>query len=272
MSPTANVRAIRSLEDLKGALGRFGGEAREALQAADREIRRTLDWLQERLNYWQREVEQCQRAYDACMRSRDRDGRGPSCNAEAAALRRAQAELTNVRRWLAQVQQVAGSYHVQARRLQNLATVHTEKAQAFLGRKIGDLEQYVALASGVAMLGPPLLNAVRSQYQMVRSRVGQQAVRLAKQQEVALVQKTHRGTRDWSRLELRQLKSGQFPKGYHGHHINNVARFPDLADNPDNIRFVTPQEHKRLHHWKWSNTSGKMFNRKSLMVQWARYK
>jgi len=56
MSPSANVQAIHSLEDLKGALGRFRGEARETLQAAEQEIRRTLDWLQERLNYWRSEV------------------------------------------------------------------------------------------------------------------------------------------------------------------------------------------------------------------------
>ena len=169
MSPTANVRAIRSLEDLRGALGRFGGEARESLQAAEQEIRRTLDWLQEWLNYWQREVERCQRAYDACMRSQDRDGRGSSCNAEAAALRRAEAELANVRRWLAQVQQAVGSYHVQARRLQDLATTHTEKAQAFLERKVAELEQYRAVAP--ATMATPVSGDARLLARMEQGRV-----------------------------------------------------------------------------------------------------
>ena len=292
MSPTANVRAIRSLEELKGALGRFGGETREALQAAEQEIRRTLDWLQERLNYWrsevwrwQEEVRQAEADLDSCLASGydDEDGRyhAPNCSAEEHALRQAQvrlreaeAELQNVQRWMKAVGEAVAQYRVQARRLQDLADTRTEKAQAFLGRKISDLEQYTAfIAAGVATFGPAFLNAVRSQYQTMRSKARSKAVRLSKRQEIELVQKTGRGTRDWRGSELRQLKSGKFPKDYHGHHINNVARFPDSTSNPDNIRFATPKEHLRLHHGDWrNNTSGKMFNRKSLLVQWARYK
>ncbi len=51
MSASAHVQSIQALDDLKGALGRFSGEAQAVLGAADQEIRRTLDWLQERLNY-----------------------------------------------------------------------------------------------------------------------------------------------------------------------------------------------------------------------------
>jgi len=43
------------------------------------------------------------------------------------------------------VGEAVAQYHVQARRLQNLAAVHTEKAQAFLGRAIADLERYLAV-------------------------------------------------------------------------------------------------------------------------------
>ncbi len=56
MSQSANVLAIHALDELKGALARFGGEAREALEAVEREIRRTLEWLEERHTHWQREV------------------------------------------------------------------------------------------------------------------------------------------------------------------------------------------------------------------------
>ena len=31
------------------------------------------------------------------------------------------------------------------------------------------------------------------------------------------------------------------------HHINNVKHHPRLAGEPNNIRFVTPKEHYRLH-------------------------
>ncbi|PKO21910.1 MAG: hypothetical protein CVU38_12210 [Chloroflexi bacterium HGW-Chloroflexi-1] len=48
---SANVFAIHALEELRGALNRFGGEAQGSLSAAELEIRRTFDWLQERLNH-----------------------------------------------------------------------------------------------------------------------------------------------------------------------------------------------------------------------------
>lgn len=292
MGPSANVRAISSLEDLKGALGRFGGEAQEALQAAEQEIRHTLEWLQERVYHWQREVERRQRevdtvrqAYEACMdaASASRGATTVTCAPLAVALRaaearlaRAVAELENTRRWKVRVEQAVAQYHAQSQRLQNLATGHAEKAQAFLGKKIGDLEQYMALASGGAVFGPAFLNVVRHQYETVIDRLRHQGVQLAKLQEMELVYKTGRGTRDWRKSELGQPKSRRlqkFPKGYYGHHINNVSRFPELAANPDNIMFVTWKEHYQLHHRDWhNNTSGRMFNRKSLMVQWTRYK
>ena len=152
MNPTANVRAIHTLEDLKGALGRFGGEAQMALQAAELELRRTLDRLQDRLNYWQREVVRCQRAYNACMRSRDRDDYGPSCDAEAAALQRAEAELQNVQRWMRAVDDAVTAYRTQAQRLSRLIAADLPKANAFLGRKIAELERYRALRPSVAPL------------------------------------------------------------------------------------------------------------------------
>ena len=60
MSSPVNVRAIHALDDLRGALTRFAGDAREPLRAAEMEIRRTLDWLQERSHYWHRQVHLCQ--------------------------------------------------------------------------------------------------------------------------------------------------------------------------------------------------------------------
>jgi chromosome segregation ATPase len=164
MNQSANVRAIQTFDDLKGALARFGAEACQALAAADLGIRQTLDWLQERLNHWQNEVQQRQeevrRAEAALARCRasgyrDRDGHyhAPDCSAyeravfqARARLREAETELANVRRWLAQVQQAVREYEIQARRLQELATTHTDRARAFLGRAQNRLEQYLAVA------------------------------------------------------------------------------------------------------------------------------
>ena len=163
MSPTANVRAIHTLEELKGALGRFGGEARGALQAAEQEIRRTLDWLQERHNYWRsevrrrrEEVRQAEADLDSCLASGydDEDGRyhAPNCSAEEHALHQAQVrlreaeeELQNVRRWMKVVGEAVDTYRVQAQRLSRLIAADLPKANAFLERKIAELERYRAL-------------------------------------------------------------------------------------------------------------------------------
>ncbi|MFQ5856279.1 MAG: hypothetical protein ACE5LU_11610 [Anaerolineae bacterium] len=116
MSPSANVLTIHALEELKGALRRFGGEARDALWAAEREIRRTQEWLQERQVHWQREVRrrqeevrQARAALERCQASARHDpktGRSyvPDCSSYEHALlqarvrlREAEAELRNVR-------------------------------------------------------------------------------------------------------------------------------------------------------------------------------
>jgi len=174
MSASAHVQSIQALDDLKGALGCFRGEAQEALGAAEQEIRRTQDWLQERLNYWQNEVnrrqEEVRRAAAALARCQasgytDREGRyhAPDCTAYEHTLQQAQRrlqeaemELVNVRRWLAQVHQAAADYQVQARRLRELTTTQTEKAQAFLGQAVVDLERYLAVAPlSVSVIGTP---------------------------------------------------------------------------------------------------------------------
>ena len=74
------------------------------------------------------------------------------------------------------------------------------------------------------------------------------AVRMAWEQERSLVQRTGQGTRDWSAAELEILKNGGIPSGYQGHHINSVNGSPELAGDPNNIQFATPEEHfQELH-------------------------
>jgi hypothetical protein len=160
MSSSAKVLDIFTLENLKGALTRFEGEAKEALQAADQEIHRTLDWLQERLNHWQNQVRRWQAEVDRaksvlarCQASGYRDERGnyhpPNCSAYELDLRQAQAglgeaeaELRNVQQCMRLVQQAATDYQRQAQRLGQMLTTDLVKAKAFLDRKFADLARY----------------------------------------------------------------------------------------------------------------------------------
>lgn len=73
-------------------------------------------------------------------------------------------------------------------------------------------------------------------------------VRLAWEQEKALVQRTGRGTRDWTAAEIQELLTTGKVKGYDGHHINSALFNPELADNPNNIVFYSTREHLQIGH------------------------
>jgi len=179
MTPSAQVQSIQALDDLKGALGRFAGESQEALQAAEQEIRRTLDWLQERLNHWQNEVrrrqEEVRKAAAAQARCQasgyyDRDGHyyAPDCSAYERALRQAQirlqeaeSELRNVQQWMKVVGEAVAAYRTQAQRLGQLLATDLPKAEAFLGRASATLQSYVTMTvppSGVSAPTEPTLS------------------------------------------------------------------------------------------------------------------
>jgi len=172
MSQSANVRSIQALEELKGALNRFGGEAQESLSAAEVEIRRTFDWLRERQNHWHNEVchwrEEVTRAEAALATCRtsgytDRNGHhhAPNCSAHEQALhqaqahlREAQAELHNVQEWTQRVQQANADYQRQAQRLATMLGSDLPRGTALLGRKIATLRSYVTLQAPPAAGAP----------------------------------------------------------------------------------------------------------------------
>mgnify|MGYP001553923337 CR=1 FL=1 len=97
----------------------------------------------------------------------------------------------------------------------------------------------------------------------------QQAVRDAWKEEKELVEETGRGTRDWTKKEMAELKKTGRVKGYEGHHINNVANNKEMGGNPNNIKFVKGrQEHLKEHGGNWKKpTSGKLIERKKASKQ-----
>jgi hypothetical protein len=156
MSTTARVNSIDAIQEWKSSLKRFVDETWQLLRSAEQKIRRTEEWLQERSNYWHHRSEQCQeevyqarRDLQECRNDEDND-----CSAEEEALtearcnlRNTEMEVENVRRWKAQVAEMAAAYRVQAERLSQLLTAEMPRADAFLGRIIDDLYAYVAVIS-----------------------------------------------------------------------------------------------------------------------------
>jgi len=96
--------------------------------------------------------------------------------------------------------------------------------------------------TGQTQLADPVLEAAR-----------QKAVADAWKLEREAVKRGRRGTRNWSDAEKAELSATGKVKGHHGHHINSVNDLPEMAGNPSNIEFVTPEEHLQRHGGNWRN-------------------
>lgn len=164
MSGSANVRSIQALSELKGTLKRFVGETQSSLNAAEIEIRSTLEWLAERQTHWRRQVQRWQdeveRARIMLHRCQDsgsydhRTGRSYSsdCRRYEEALfqaqrylRQAEAELHTVQQANKALQQAVADYQGQARRLNALLNNDVPKGTGLLSRSIAILESYVGM-------------------------------------------------------------------------------------------------------------------------------
>jgi hypothetical protein len=106
----------------------------------------------------------------------------------------------------------------------------------------------------VDVLGLIVDNLVRYKPDKVTPRPGSRgtAINRAWIEEQDLVNRTGKGTRDWTAQELDLIRSGRSGKqltsimsnaGYTGHHINNVSDFPELQGDPRNIIFLQNANH-----------------------------
>jgi len=88
-------------------------------------------------------------------------------------------------------------------------------------------------------------------------------------QEQALVQRTGQGTRNWTAGEKAELIRTGRVSGYEAHHINSVKGHPQLAGDPNNIKFVKGREGNLAEHGgNFRNpTSGELMNRAFIAVQ-----
>lgn len=154
----ANIRSIQAIEDLRAALTRYAGDARDAMRAADMEVRRALEYLQQRQLHWERQVRQCQdeleraqAAFQACRAQVYRDANGnvyiPPCTAEQARIARAQAalqtaqnELANASAWLHRVEEAEREYRRQAQRMDAVLGNDVPRATASLGTALSHIE------------------------------------------------------------------------------------------------------------------------------------
>ncbi len=77
--------------------------------------------------------------------------------------------------------------------------------------------------------------------------------------------KQGRGTRDWTPEQQRDiLENGKAydddGRAFEGHHKKNVANYPEYQGNPDNIQFLTRDEHQNAHGGNYQNSTNGEFN------------
>ncbi len=152
---TVNVRSIDALEELQASLIRYTDQSQTTLEVVQREVQRTLDWLDERVRHWQNavqrgqdEVRRTRAAYERCMASGDRD-HPPTCGGEEQAihdarrrLAQAEAEARMAAEARKAVQAEAEAYQREAARLRAFVQGDTPKAVATLRAKVAVLRSY----------------------------------------------------------------------------------------------------------------------------------
>lgn len=157
MSQSARVNSLDALKALADALARYGPEALEALGAAEMEIRRVTEFLQQQLKHWQRQVEKRQEdvnraradlAHARALRQGERHGyveQEIALNKARQRLREAEDKVVVVKRWLVHLPQAIHEYEGPARRLAGLLGADLKQGLAVLKDKIAILEAYAAV-------------------------------------------------------------------------------------------------------------------------------
>ncbi len=97
-----------------------------------------------------------------------------------------------------------------------------------------------------------------------RTAEANKAIAVAWEREQKLVSEG-KGTRDWTKQE--QLDIIEKGKAYdsdgkvlEGHHMKNVANFPEHQGNPDNIQFLSRLEHFEAHGGSYQNPTNGYYN------------
>lgn len=99
-----------------------------------------------------------------------------------------------------------------------------------------------------------------------RTAEANKAIRLAWEREQALVSEG-KGTRDWTKEQQQDILDPDKGKAYddkgrafEGQHMKSVAEYPEYQGNPDNIQFLTKDEHLEAHKGSWQNPTNWYFN------------
>jgi hypothetical protein len=161
MDSQAQVGSVEVFRDFRAVYSKFGDSARNALVAAELEIRRMLDWLEkDQVAYWKAEIrrreEKVNEAQTALHRKRITAAFGniAADSEEILMLRRAQAKLAQaeeklklVKQWYITVEQEVQEYRGPVQQLSNLLDSGVPLALTSLDRMTDVIESYLAIAT-----------------------------------------------------------------------------------------------------------------------------
>ena len=92
------------------------------------------------------------------------------------------------------------------------------------------------------------------------------AIRLAWEREQGLVSEG-KGTRDWTEAQQKDILDPDKGKAYddngrafEGQHMKSAAEYPEYQGDPDNIQFLTRDEHLEAHKGSWQNPTNWFYN------------
>jgi chromosome segregation ATPase len=167
MSESAEVASIAALRDFHVSLTIFQEEVHKAVAAADMEIRRGQNWIDDRLRSWERaqrdfseEVSRAKLALQSRKLFKLWD-RPPDCTEQEEALdlaerrlEHAEERIASCKKWRMQYLKAVEEFEVPLRRLQNLADADLGRGKALLARMSEVLESYTDLAP-TALPDPP---------------------------------------------------------------------------------------------------------------------
>lgn len=158
MSQSAQVRSLEQLERFQAALARFGIDGAASLAAADLEIRRVHDALEDRLRWWKHQTdkrrEEMAQARSALSHARAmHEGKNIGCVEQELALRKcqerlreAEAKVATVKRWQRELPTFLKDFEGPARGLAGFLEADLRQGVVQLAGKIDSLKAYVAVA------------------------------------------------------------------------------------------------------------------------------
>ena len=160
MDSQVRVASLDALDEFRATYAKFGTAARNALIAADLEIRRMIDWLEtDQKAYWNAEVRRREEKLNELEAALHRKritaafGNTASDSEELQQVRKAQARrreaeerLKVLKQWVLLIEQEVTEYRGPTQQLGNLLDADVPRALTSLGRMHEILESYLAIA------------------------------------------------------------------------------------------------------------------------------